>query len=103
MAVLFSLGVFVSDSLTKDWGKDPRRIVIDEYASILIPLFFTPPRIIPLSITFFLFRFFDIVKPPPVKHMENLRGGWGIMLDDLLAAVYTTIIVLVLKSFGLFY
>lgn len=102
-AVLFSLGVFVSDNLAKDWGKDPRRIVIDEYASILIPLFFTPPRIIPLSITFFLFRFFDIVKPPPVKHMENLRGGWGIMLDDLLAAVYTTIIVLVLKSFGLFY
>ena len=102
-ALLFSLGVFVSDNLAKDWGKDPRRIVIDEYASILIPLFFTPPRIIPLSITFFLFRFFDIVKPPPVKHMENLRGGWGIMLDDLLAAVYTTIIVLVLKSFGLFY
>jgi len=103
VAVLFSLGVFVSDSMAKEWGRDPRRIVVDEYASILIPLFFTPLKIIPLSITFLLFRFFDIVKPPPIKHMENIRGGWGIMLDDLLAAAYTTMIILLLKAFGLFY
>ena len=103
VAILFSLGVFVSGSMAKEWGEDPRQIVIDEYASILIPLFFTPVKIIPLSITFLLFRFFDIVKPPPIKHLENIKGGWGIMLDDLLAAAYTTMIILLLKAFGLFY
>jgi len=102
MAVLFSLGVFVSGSMAKEWGKDPRQIVVDEYASILVPLFFTPVKIIPLSITFLLFRFFDIVKPPPIKHLENIKGGWGIMLDDLCAAAYTTMIILTLKAVGLF-
>jgi phosphatidylglycerophosphatase A len=102
VAILFSLGVFVSGSMAKEWGEDPRQIVIDEYASILIPLFFTPVKIIPLSITFLLFRFFDIVKPPPIKHLENIKGGWGIMLDDLLAAAYTTMIILTFKAVGLF-
>jgi len=96
-AVLFVLGIIVSDNLAKEWGKDPRRIVIDEYASILLPLYFTPPKIFPLVITFLLFRFFDIVKPPPIRKLESLKGGWGIMLDDLLAAVYTTVIVLFLR------
>lgn len=99
-SALFVLGIVVSNSLAKEWGKDPHRIVVDEYASILMPLFFTPHRILPLVITFLLFRFFDIVKPPPVRNMENIKGGWGIMLDDLLAAVYTTIIILILRVFG---
>lgn len=92
--LLFVAGIMVSNDLAKEWGKDPRRIVIDEYAAILLPLYFTPPKILPLAITFLLFRFFDIVKPPPIKQLENLSGGWGIMLDDLLAAAYTTVIVL---------
>jgi phosphatidylglycerophosphatase A len=100
---LFIIGIFVSDNLAKEWGKDPRRIVVDEYASILLPLYFTPVRILPLVTTFLLFRFFDIVKPPPVRNAEKLKGGWGIMLDDLLAAVYTTIIIFVLKAFNFVY
>jgi phosphatidylglycerophosphatase A len=102
-ALLFILGIVVAHNLAKEWGKDPRRIVIDEYASILIPLFFTPPRILPLIITFLLFRFFDIVKPPPIRSLENLKGGWGIMLDDLLAAIYTTIIIIILKNLSFVY
>jgi phosphatidylglycerophosphatase A len=94
---LFGLGIIISNNLAKEWGKDPRRIVIDEYASILLPLYFTPPRMFPLVITFLFFRFFDIVKPPPIRKLEGLKGGWGIMLDDLLAAVYTTIVVLLLR------
>jgi phosphatidylglycerophosphatase A len=102
-AALFVIGIYVSDDLAKTWGKDPRRIVVDEYASMLIPLFFTPLRILPLVITFLLFRLFDIVKPPPIRHLEDLRGGWGIMLDDLLAAIYTTVIILILKTFANIY
>ncbi|MDH4210281.1 MAG: phosphatidylglycerophosphatase A [candidate division WOR-3 bacterium] len=102
-SALFIIGVIVSGDLEKNWGKDPRRVVIDEYTCILLPLYFTPLRIVPLAITFVLFRVFDILKPPPLKYIEKLGGGWGIMLDDLMAAVYTTIIILVLRSASIIY
>ena len=67
-----------------------------------MPLYFTPQKLVPLLITFLLFRFFDIVKPPPLKSLEHVPGGWGVMLDDLGAAVYTTVGALVLFAiFGL--
>ncbi len=93
--LLFIVGVILSRDLTRRWGKDPRQIVIDEYACFLLPLYFTPKRWLPLIITFLLFRFFDIVKPPPLKDLEKIPSGWGVMLDDLGAAVYTTIVALV--------
>ena len=96
-------GIVVANNLAKTWGKDPRRIVVDEYASLLLPLFFTPARMVPLVVTFLVFRFFDIVKPPPVRNVEKLKGGWGIMLDDLLAAVYTTIVILIFRAIGFVY
>jgi phosphatidylglycerophosphatase A len=100
--VLFAVGVVLSRDLARKWGEDPRQIVIDEYACFLLPLYFTPKRWLPLIITFLLFRFFDIVKPPPLKHLERVPHGWGIMLDDLGAAVYTTIVsVIVLTVFGI--
>lgn len=99
--VLFILGIEISDSLSKLWGRDPKQIVIDEYAALLLPLYFTPKRIIPFIITFLSFRFFDIVKPPPLRKIENLPGGWGIMLDDLGAAIYTTIVVLVVNAINI--
>jgi phosphatidylglycerophosphatase A len=98
---LFVLGVVLSNELTIQWGKDPRQIVIDEYASLLVPLYFTPRRIIPVIITFALFRFFDIVKPFPLRRLEEVPGGWGIMLDDLGAALYTTVIVLIITATGI--
>ena len=101
VVVLFFIGVLLSNSLGKIWGKDPHQIVIDEYATFLLPLYFTPCRILPLAITFILFRLFDIIKPPPIRRLEKLSGGWGIMLDDLLAAVYTTLIVILIQSFHL--
>lgn len=99
--ILFVLGVVLSKELTTLWGKDPRQIVIDEYSTLLLPLYFTPKRIIPLVVTFALFRIFDILKPPPLRRLEKLSGGWGIMLDDLGAALYTTIVVLIIIAIGI--
>lgn len=96
--VLFAAGVMISGQLSKTMGRDPHQIVIDEYACLLLPLFFTPVKIIPLIITFVLFRLFDIVKPPPLRRLEKLPGGWGIMLDDLGAAVYTMVIMIALQA-----
>ena len=102
-SVLFIIGLIVSNVLEKEWGKDPRRIVVDEYVSILLPLFFTPMRILPLAMTFLLFRFFDIVKPPPLKKLESLEGGLGVMIDDLVAGLYTTVVILGLRFTGVVY
>ncbi len=96
---LFILGVVITDNLSKQWGKDPHRIVIDEYACLLFPLFLTPQRVLPLAIVFILFRILDILKPPPLRALERLPGGWGIMLDDLGAAVYTAVVLLVIMQF----
>lgn len=79
------------------WGKDPHCIVIDEYACFLLPLYFTPRHVVLVMIAFIAFRLFDIVKPPPLRRLERVPHGWGIMLDDLGAAVYTTVIVVIAR------
>lgn len=99
--MLFAVGVVLSKEFIATWGKDPRQIVIDEYATLLLPLYFTPRRFVPLIMTFALFRFFDIIKPPPLRRLENVPGGWGVMLDDLGAALYTTCILLIIIATGI--
>ncbi len=69
---------------------DPREIVIDEVAGFLLSIIFIPFTMRNLIAGFFLFRFFDILKPPPIKLIEKkVKGGCGIVLDDLVAGVYT--------------
>ncbi len=73
--------------------KDPKEIVIDEAAGILVALLFIPPKMFYLVAGFLLFRFFDIVKPFPLRKLEKLGGASGIMIDDLGAAVYANLIL----------
>ena len=69
---------------------DPREIVIDEVAGFLLSIIFIPFTLRNLIAGFFLFRFFDILKPPPIKMIEEkVKGGCGIVFDDLAAGVYT--------------
>lgn len=96
---LFLWGLIISNEFVREWGKDPRRIVIDEYASFLLPLYFVPKKIFPLIIVFFLFRIFDLVKPPPLKQLERFPGATGIMLDDLGAGIYTALIIIIIRYF----
>ncbi len=88
------LGLVSSAFYSSELGeKDPRRIVIDEVCGQLLALIFVPPTWTALGLSFALFRFFDIVKPWPVTKSEKLRGGWGIMVDDLMAAAISLIIL----------
>jgi phosphatidylglycerophosphatase A len=77
---------------------DPGRIVIDEVCGQLVALAFLPPAWVPVAVGFVLFRFFDIIKPWPIRRLERLPGGWGIMADDvgagLAAAVLGRLILL---------
>ena len=87
------LGFLVSTRAEKTFAKhDPGEIVIDEVAGVLIALFLFPFKF-PLAIlAFFIFRGLDMVKPPPADRLERLPGSLGIMLDDIVAAVYTNLV-----------
>lgn len=88
IAVVFVLGARVSGKAEEYYGHDGRAIVIDEVAGQMAALFMAPPKFVPFVLGFVFFRFFDIVKPPPVRQWESFRKGWGVMADDLAAGFY---------------
>jgi len=71
--------------------KDPSAVVIDEVAGLSVAMFLLPPTGPGLALGFVLFRFFDIVKPFPIRRVERLRGGYGIVADDLVAGLYALV------------
>ncbi len=91
--VFFFLGVKASDELEAEWGHDPSRIVVDEMVGVWIAMLFVPFTVLNLTIAFILFRIFDIWKPLGIRQMENLKGGWGVMMDDVLAGVYSLMVM----------
>lgn len=68
--------------------RDSRRIVIDEVAGFLVTMTFLPPTTRHMLLGFALFRLFDIVKPFPIRRLENLKGGYGVVADDVMAGIY---------------
>lgn len=81
-------------------GKDPQIVVIDEVAGQLIALIAVPLAWKTFLAGFILFRAFDILKPPPVRQLEALPEGSGIVLDDVMAGIYAFIIMHLLLRFG---
>jgi phosphatidylglycerophosphatase A len=78
--------------------KDSRHIVIDEFCGFLLAVLFLPPGALYILGAFFLFRFFDILKPFPIRTVEHLfRGGAGIMADDIVAALYTNVLLQIVR------
>lgn len=91
---LLILGVLVSAKAEDQIGtKDPHEIVIDEFSSQMLVFVFIPFNIATCAIGFVLFRVLDIFKLPPIRRLERLPGGWGIMLDDFVIAVFINIIL----------
>jgi len=79
-------------------GKDPGAIVIDEVAGMTLSVLALPLTPAVLVIAFVLFRVFDVVKPPPARGSQSLRGGVGVVVDDLIAGLYTLAVVGVLRG-----
>ncbi|MGD1075786.1 MAG: phosphatidylglycerophosphatase A [Thermodesulfovibrionales bacterium] len=78
--------------------KDSGHIVIDEFAGYALSVLFLPPVASYYIAAFFLFRFFDILKPPPIRNIERiLSGGIGIMADDVMAGVLTNALLQIWK------
>ncbi len=78
--------------------EDPRNVVIDEVAGQLLTFVFVAPVSTALAAAgFVLFRLFDITKPFPIRRLERLPGGWGLLADDLLAGLYAAVALLLLR------
>lgn len=88
------------------WGKDPSEVVADETAGQCVTLMFIPAGICNCSMTtmgavlgaFFLFRAFDILKPWPASAVEKIAGGWGILLDDIIAGIMAGVALLIILN-----
>ncbi|MCY4032207.1 MAG: phosphatidylglycerophosphatase A [Hyphomicrobiales bacterium] len=97
--VIFLIGVRVSTNYSRAANKkDPSEIVIDETAGQCLCLCFAPLTLSGVIAAFLLFRLFDIAKPVPIRWIENrFPDGWGIMLDDIMAAIYAGAVLLLLR------
>ena len=92
--ILFVLGIYSSSRMAKYLDDhDPSEVVIDEVVGMGISLFMLPHSPGLYLLAFILFRGFDILKPSFIYRIQNLPGGWGIMLDDVLAGLITFALV----------
>jgi phosphatidylglycerophosphatase A len=99
--LLFLVGVWSAGKAERVFGRvDPGQVVIDEVVGQIIT-FVATPRVTwkGLLVGFILFRVFDIVKPFPARRAERFPGGWGIMMDDLIAGLYSLIVLVILGRF----
>ncbi len=88
--------VRISSQAEEILGHDNKRIVLDEFCGYMLSIAFLPKTWLLLVYAFALFRVFDIAKPYPVNKLEKLKSGWGIMADDLMAGLYTNLLLQVL-------
>jgi len=91
---VFFVGVISASRFSAELRiKDPRCVVIDEACGQLAALFLCPASWGFMAAAFVLFRFFDIIKPYPIRKLEDLPTGWGIMADDLTGGIFAGILI----------
>lgn len=95
------IGARGSALLRDEWGEDPSQTVLDEITGQWIALLWLPFGWPYWMAAFFLFRFFDIFKPLGIRRLEKIGGGWGVVLDDMLAGVYANVVVQVFCALNL--
>lgn len=101
LAFLFAVGVWACDITGRHLGvADHGAMCWDEVVAFLLILAIAPPPPAWQAAAFFLFRAFDVVKPPPIRQLERrMKGGFGVMFDDILAAGYTLLVLALARRF----
>ncbi len=102
VAIISTAGIWAASRAERFFGrKDPPQVVIDEVVGQLLTfgLIFRNPRFILLLLGFAFFRLFDIVKPFPIRKLEKVPLGFGIVLDDLAAGFYASLVIFVVHLF----
>ncbi len=97
--LLFFYGKIVGSKFEVVYGKDPAECTVDEFVGTWISLIALPKTFVVITVAFFIWRILDIVKPQPAKKLENLKGGMGIMIDDVVSGIYTLLIMQILVYF----
>ncbi len=99
IAAFFVLGIWACGRTGRDLGvADHGGMNWDEIVAFLAVLVLTPPALLWQAGAFFLFRFFDVAKPPPIRQIDRaVKGGFGVMLDDVVAAFFTVLVLAVVK------
>jgi len=87
------LSIPASSRMEKTHGKDPHCVVIDEVVGIQVVLLGATPSLAGVIAAFVLFRIFDVWKPYPIDKLQSLPGGWGIVADDVVAGIYSRIVL----------
>jgi len=94
IAGVFAAGTWAATEAERFFGGiDPGPVVIDEVLGMLITLAFMPVGLATALAGFLLFRVFDVIKPYPANRLERLHGGFGVMADDAMAAVYANLVL----------
>jgi len=104
LVVAFVIGCWACKRTGEALGvADHGGMVWDEIVAFWLVLWLTPNALEAQAVAFVLFRIFDITKPQPVRYFDTrLQGGFGVMLDDIIAAVYSLLVMAVLVTFGVF-
>ena len=102
LTTVFFVGVYTAHGMEREWGKDPGRVVIDEAVGYLVTVAFLPHSLGLAIAGFFVFRILDIAKPLPARQLESLPGGWGIVVDDVVAGIYGNLLLRIGVELGVF-
>jgi len=96
---LLTLSIYLTLSVRKLWSeRDPSEIVFDEVLGMFLSIFLLPSNLTYYIVAFFLFRFFDIVKFPPANFFDRMQNPIGIMLDDVVAGIYSNLLTRIIIS-----
>ena len=99
--IVFLVSIWSSAGAEKLFGKDNRKIVIDECSGMLVSFLFLPKKFFLYILAYVIFRVMDIVKPFPIRRFEKMKGGLGITLDDTAAGIYTNLVLQILIYSGI--
>jgi phosphatidylglycerophosphatase A len=91
LLLAFGLGIRASSIMEIKYGHDPAEVTIDEIVGMWMTLFLLPKIILVVLVAFFVFRFFDIIKPFPARKFDAMEGGFGVMMDDVISGIYANI------------
>ncbi len=97
IAASFAVGIWVTGRFATSESPDPRYVVWDEFVGMWVACMYVPKTWPFLAAAFLLFRLFDVLKPFPIRRLEHMPGGLGIMADDILAGIYANLVLRTLQ------
>ena len=93
LVVIVGVSVWLATEAEEIFGHDSKKIVIDEWAGMMIAVLFLPHTLTAYLLAFGAFRLFDVIKLWPAAQLEKLPSGWGVTMDDVAAGVQANILV----------